>query len=330
MDQIGRAIVEAGHNLLVCSPFDDAADLPALRGAADVLRQLKADQPRIEYYYPDSPGVLEAWEALRKGLACPALHAMRQSTPRDEKGQEQLEYAWLLAQLSALDNSGAVLAVGGKLGKSSTMLLTLAVARKLPVLPLPYLGGAAAQFYEKLRVELGTYLGEGLANVLDANKTSSIVPLLVRLAAEQVLPDALGQHPTFFISYSRSRPQEADFVETVLRRLQHVVFRDDKDFGPSAPLPDEIRKAIHSCTVFIGIWCREYACSPWCFDEMELALELKEAGRLSMWIFCLDDTRMVPPKARNIVTFAVDTRKELEGELMNLLFARGPSKRGSE
>jgi len=94
-------------------------------------------------------------------------------------------------------------------------------------------------------------------------------------------------------------------------------------FQPGAPLPDEIKDAIHRSTVFIAIWRREYACSPWCFDEVEIALELREAGRIVLWIFYMifymDDTRMIPPKARPLSSFRIESREELEGKVSGLL-----------
>jgi hypothetical protein len=122
-----------------------------------------------------------------------------------------------------------------------------------------------------------------------------------------------------FISYPRRGPGEADVVERLLLRLQHDVFRDDKDFPPGAPLPEEIKAKIHQCTVFIALWCQEYACSPWCFDELQEALPLAEKKHLQLWILCLDDTRMVPKNARDLLAFPVNGRKELEGAILDLL-----------
>jgi hypothetical protein len=115
----GRRLIEEGYNLLVCSPFDDSADLPAVRGAVPVLLASKAATARVQYHHPDSPSVLLEWKKLSDSLSCPALRPFRYRTPFDDLGKEQLQYAWLLAQLSALDKSQAVVAVGGKLGKVS-------------------------------------------------------------------------------------------------------------------------------------------------------------------------------------------------------------------
>src|SRR5262245_30754502 len=39
---------------------------------------------------------------------------------------------------------------------------------------------------------------------------------------------------------------------------------------------------IHRVTLFIAIWCREYACSPWCHDELELALDRHKSNALGI------------------------------------------------
>jgi hypothetical protein len=129
----------------------------------------------------------------------------------------------------------------------------------------------------------------------------------------------LADKPKFFISYPRARPEEADFVEMVLRRRDYVVYRDERDFGPGQILQGEIDGYIHQATVFIALWCQEYACSPWCFDELELALELQQAKGLEVWLLCLDDTRVVPKNARSIVGYSANSRTELEGQVISLL-----------
>ena len=55
MTTLGRCIVEAGHDLLVCSPFPAAADAEAVRGAADALRRRKG--ALIEFHYPREQNV---------------------------------------------------------------------------------------------------------------------------------------------------------------------------------------------------------------------------------------------------------------------------------
>jgi hypothetical protein len=84
-------------------------------------------------------------------------------------------------------------------------------------------------------------------------------------------------------------------------------------------LAQEIDQYIYQSEVFIALWCKEYACSPWCFDELEIALKLQTEGRLTVWMLCLDETRVVPPKARPLISYPTHTRKELEAVLLTLI-----------
>ena len=122
-----------------------------------------------------------------------------------------------------------------------------------------------------------------------------------------------------FISYARKRPAEADYVETILRRRNIPVYRDESDFGAGKNIPIQIEENLYRSNIFIAVYCAEYACSPWCFDELELALELKEKGKIQIWILCVDDTRVVSKKAREIINYRVNSREEIEGKILDLI-----------
>jgi TIR domain len=145
------------------------------------------------------------------------------------------------------------------------------------------------------------------------------VPLVEALASRKRAKPRQAPPPCFFISYARARPEEADFVEAILRRRDCLVVRDEKDFGAGRPLPGEIVEHIHQASVFVALWCKEYACSPWCFDELDLALERRETGALTLWLLQIDDTRIVPPAARGLISYWLSTRDELEGRVLKLL-----------
>jgi hypothetical protein len=93
------------------------------------------------------------------------------------------------------------------------------------------------------------------------------------------------------------------------------VYRDERDFGAGRSLPGEITESIHRANVFVAIWCREYACSPWCFDELELAIK---RGK-TLWLLCVDETRIAPPAARNLISYPARNREELERHILTLL-----------
>jgi TIR domain len=110
-----------------------------------------------------------------------------------------------------------------------------------------------------------------------------------------------------------------------LRRRNYDVFRDERDFAAGQPAQNEIIEHIHRSSVFIVVWCREYACSPWCYDEFEIALERYKANSLSLWILQVDETRIVPPLARSLIAYSAKSREELEGQILKLLDQANPT-----
>jgi len=94
-----------------------------------------------------------------------------------------LEYAWLLSQTYAMDRSHGAIALGGKVGRSASLLLGLVDVRKKPLLPLTFLGGAAAQ---RLTAE-GTFSKIALvrrSRPPPSNCSAEIVELLVTASSE--------------------------------------------------------------------------------------------------------------------------------------------------
>jgi hypothetical protein len=323
MAELGSTIAKAGHDLLVCSPFEGAADIAAAQGALNVT----ADSGMIsdvEFHHPDTATVVAEMQGFKKRFpAARGLKSFIHPTPKDENGSDLLEYAWLLSQTYAMDRSHGVVALGGKVGRSASLLLGLVDVRRKPMLPLTFLGGAAAQAFDRRRYVLEDRLGSDVAGLHDSKRTAEVVDLLVRVSSESAANSPVSMPLKFFISYPRARPCEADFVETALRRRHCNVFRDEKGFAPGSPIPTEIEAAIYNANVFIAIWCNEYACSDWCFDELSLALRRREAGKLTVWILCVDNTRIVPPGARNLTNYPARSREELERHVMVLLDQSG-------
>ncbi|NET38545.1 MAG: toll/interleukin-1 receptor domain-containing protein [Cyanothece sp. SIO1E1] len=221
----------------------------------------------------------------------------------------------LFARLNALDASAGVIAIGGKVTGAARLLLQLAALKNQSILPIPFLGGAAADYYGIYNWDLLDVLGRDLDLVSDHEHIHRAPELLEKLI--EGVPSR--KEHRFFISYARARPQEADYVETLIRRRNGIVYRDEEDFDPAAETQKEIIKNIKRSNVFVAIWCKEYACSPWCFDELELAIQRRKDGLSELWIFCVDDTRMVPRDARTLNYYSVDSREALEAKILHLM-----------
>jgi hypothetical protein len=317
MRALGQAIVRAGHDLIVCSPFPGSADVEAVHGA--VAAQAEKKGAWVEFHHPDDEAVRERLRAFTEDISLKNLRAFSNPTPRDEKGKPEWGHAWLLCQLSALDQSHSVVALGGQVDGSASLLLPLAEGRRKPLLPLTFLGGAAALSYQRRPYELRDRLGKNVRYLGDVKYTNRVVGLLQKLADDSFARSKRTTPIRVFVSYPRSRPQEADFVEMTLLRREFIVFRDESEFGPGQPLPGEIIEHIHEADVFVAIWCQEYACSPWCFDQLEFALKRSSSGGLILWLLCVDGTRVVPPAARLLTNYPARSRVELGGQILQLI-----------
>lgn len=50
-----------------------------------------------------------------------------------------------------------------------------------------------------------------------------------------------------------------------------------------------------------------------------MALSRRDAGKLTIWLFRVDNTRIVPPDARNVTSYPARSREELERHILALL-----------
>jgi len=314
--KLGESIAELGASLVICSPFIDSADYWVCKG---YIESKIHPNPQVHIYYIDLPQVYDEINKLQSEFGFSSINKIPSSPPKDIS-QETLSYSWLLCQLKALEMCQIVVAMGGKIEGAANMLLLLAESKNKPILPLPYFGGASKNALERKRYELSDKLGDDFHNLNDLNNLKEAIislPCLINKTSTAV--EHIFRFPNVFISYPRSRPHEADFIETLLRRRNTKVFRDDSDFGAGYSIPTAIEEAIYASNIFLATWCKEYACSPWCFDEIELALDQAEKNCMEIWIFNLDGTRIVPKRARNLNIIEIKTRDEIEGKLLKLL-----------
>lgn len=311
-EKIGANLAQAGHEILVCSPFEDSADYHVLKGASQASKSLHS---RIAFHYIDTEEVRNKLDSVVTELGLERVSKIP-SAPLSNEGDQARRYAWLLCQLNALESSHATIALGGDLDGAANMLLLLAAGKSKAVLPLPFLGGAAKLDFSRRRFELKDRLGQSFETLNDQRSASTVSQLLDAISRGSTSSGKRLDTNSFFISYSRDRSSDADFTEALLRRRNLRVSRDESDFGAGYAIPASIRESIFGATVFVALWCAEYACSPWCFDEMELALDRRDKGAIELWILCLDKTRVVPKRARCLLFLDASTRSELESSVI--------------
>jgi hypothetical protein len=317
MERLGRDIIARGHDLLICSPFPLSADLDAVRGAA--LPFQTASTSNIEFHCPDAPSVRQELEKLIEKLSLSRAQQFYYPVNANESGTIQWTYTWLLAQISAMDRSDVIIALGGQPAGSASLLLAIAESRRKRVLPLTFAGGAAAAFFQKCQYQLQDRLSDKITVLHEVRRTGEAVELAETLITDELRSSMRSANTRVFISYPRARPEEADFVEMTLRRRNYEVYRDERDFGAGLQVHSEIAEHIHKSTIFLVIWCKEYACSPWCYDELEIALKRQKAGDLTLWFLRVDDTRIVPPDARNLISYWARSREELQSHVLTLI-----------
>lgn len=312
--EIGKSLRAKKHLLELCSPFEDSADYWVYKGYVDH----DSNAISINFHYVKSAQVEKQIQKLEnenfKINKIPTI-------VRELQDSKEMQYAWLLCQLEALENCHCIIAVGGKTAGSASMLLRFAEGKRKPIIPLVFGGGAAQLSYERRQYQLLDMFG---SDVFLLNDKSNFIKIIEQIDINKIDINKIGNSKTFeerkiFISYARKRPYEADYIETLLRRRGISVFRDESEFGAGKEIPIEIEENIHKANTFIAVYCAEYVCSPWCYDELELALDLKEKGQIDIWILCVDDTRIISKRARNLVYYQVQTRTDIEGKILELL-----------
>lgn len=311
--EIGKNLALIGNSLVICSPFDDSADYWVLKG---FIGQVISDTQTIDILHIGSNDIINKVDDLKKNIKIKNLNIIP-CTTSSLNGNEK--YSWLLCQLQALESCHSVIAIGGKNDGAANMLLILAESKRKLVFPFPFFGGAAALSFDRIRYQLEDRMGNKHLKLLDENKVGESIELLIDQSLQSNKLEKQVDKNIFFISYPKARPHEADHIENILRRRNYVVYRDESEFGAGKNILNEIEKNIRSANIFIATWCKEYACSPWCFDELELALDLCESRGMKIWIFNVDGTRLVPKRARNLLTYPIRTREELDGTLLLLL-----------
>ncbi|PED91589.1 hypothetical protein CON43_01165 [Bacillus cereus] len=315
--RIGQTICDLGHSLVVCSPFKDSADYWVLEG---FKKNIPKENQVVEFHFVDSESVREEVEKLEEKLyPLRIIKIPSTPSPKNLENFKSNSYSWLLCQLQALESCQKIIAIGGKLDGSANMLLLFAESKRKQIIPLSFLGGAARESFLRRRYELEDRFGESYILFQDDKKIAESIKLGEVSVSYSPIKRQSPNPLKFFISYPRARPGEADYIETLLRRRNFQVFRDESDFGAGYAIPKQIEEAIYAANVFIAVWCAEYACSPWCFDELELALDRLESGKVKVWIICVDDTRIVPMRARDLNYYTVKKREEIEGQILKLL-----------
>jgi hypothetical protein len=297
-DQLGAAIARAGVNLVVCSPFSDSADYFALRGYLS-----SGFGGTVHMHRPRSQFVERRFEELRDEVGVDAAGQIKNwFYPGPEKDEgEAVGQAWVLCQLMAMEQADAVIAVGGRQGRTATTILHLAEVRRKPVVPFGFLGGAAESALRR-RDWASTYPDLDARLLMSKQAAGAAVGIAEQMVTARVrqLDRRLRPPSAVFISRARVDSDYARVLEEYLRESGLAVIFGERELATNRPIESAIEDAVLRSDLFVVLWSRNYAASMYCHDEFELGLRRHRAGEIRLWIINLDGSDIVPPAARQL------------------------------
>jgi len=299
--KLGRTLANAGAQLVICSPFPDSADYYTAMGYGE-----GKGSRVIHLHSPRHAKVMEKRQLLGETLGREGLVIKDWSYPGPESDDpESWSQAWLLAQLQALEKADVVVALGGKVSKTANTLLHLAEARSLPIVPFAFLGGAARRAFTRRDWKR---LNPGLdASILEGDQgVERTVEIANRLITDRMARTSEYTHPkTVFLSFARKDSMVANALISFLKDRGLEVLTGDNEFRTDQLVGASIEQAILKSNICVILWSQNYALSPWCYDELALAIDRHSLGQMEIWFFNLDDSMVVPTQARKLTMISV-------------------------
>lgn len=306
--QLGEVLARAGVQLVVCSPFPDSADYYTAMGYA------AANQGgTIQFHSPTHEKVEEKRRRLRSAFGNSNVTFQDWNYPGPEQDEEGCWHqAWLLAQLQALEKVDAVVALGGKISQSASTLLHLAEAKGLPVVPFSFLGGAARRAFDR-RDWARLNPGFDTSVLIKPEGVGHAVEITTRLVLDRVkrMATAAEKPKTVFMSVARQDAEFANVLGAYLESQGVHALVGDHEIRSDQMIPASIEQALLGSDVCAIFWSQHYSRSPWCFDELSIAIEQQAYGNMNVWLFNLDDSAIVPKQARKLPMISVKSAKGL-------------------
>lgn len=297
--KIATVLANRKDTLVICSLFEDSVDYY-------VFKEFIKYSEDVQLHYFDTPEVNVQIEKVVKNNILKFSYLSNSNL--------DIKYSYLFCQINAMIVADVIVVIGGKIEGSASLLLLIAESNNKLVIPIISLGGAGKQYYDRNMYRIKDLLKDKF-ECIGSNDVEKIINSFLDNANKYSLKKNGVKH--VFISYARDNPGWADQIELILRRRGISLFRDESDFKAGSNIPIKIQEEIFKADTFIAVWCKDYACSPWCMDEIEMALDRIDS--INLWIICVDKTRIVPKRARDLLNYPVHNREELEGILLKLL-----------
>jgi hypothetical protein len=280
---LGSAAAARGHRILIGSSSKRTADYHICEGVFAHCRQHPAQHFHIERHYPDDER--PEYDGVPNNLHfLDFSHHADQSSP----------HKWIVAHARAVDVADVVVLIGG--GVSTRIVGHLSADRGKPVVAVSCFGGTSDAVFHTMKYRY-------LANP----DCASHLPFLTGTwnadaAAGHVMELASALGPTsqaaphrYFISYNWADCSVADHVETLLRRENRPVLRDEANVSAGDRLSKAVEALIEESDTFVALWSTHYQSSSWCPHELEWAFNLQHRQQRPSRIALLALDPTAPP-----------------------------------
>jgi TIR domain len=306
-NRLGIVLARANIDLVACSPFPDSADFHTLWG------YLESGAGIVHMHRPRGESIDQQVRELSNLLGVEKAGRIKEwFYPEPEAaGDEARRQAWLLCQLMAIEQASLIVAVGGRLGHTASTILHLAEARRLPVLPFTFLGGAAEQAFR--RRDWGhIYPSLDVTRLSDKDAVDEVVDLANQMVTDRMKPGGPPGRPrSVFISRARLDVEYAQPLDRYLSEIGLTVLFGERELPAEKTVEAAIEDAVLRSDLFVVLWSRSYAASRYCYDEFHLAIRRNQAGQARLWVINLDGSDIVPPEGRHLQPLQARTPQQV-------------------
>lgn len=202
--EIGRALAENGHTLIVESENEGVADPYVVEGYYKHSMSGPQDQMKIELAWPR--GTERPFNEMTKARPDLFVHHGLPA-PEDER------HRWRNSHLVSLKHAEAVLTIGGKQG--TYLAGSAAIVAGKPLVPIASFGGASTRLLNDLRVDQGNNL-----NLLYKNLNNAWSTLVLKSALE--LLGGKTSEMMIFISHAHTDVKLANAIVDVVIKAFNI------------------------------------------------------------------------------------------------------------
>lgn len=305
--ELGMHAAESGHRVLLGSSSPRSIDLYVAQGVKDFCMAHPERTGHIELHRPENEPTM--FEDMPENVHfLPYAHHVDPNS----------SHKWIIAHVRATDCADVLITMAGS--TSTRLVGYLAAERGKSVIAIPSFGGASEHLFQTLKY---AYRDLGI----EAAELQSLLGSWQPKSAEKVIELACQLHAkgltiphSYFISYSWTDCAVADHVETLLRRENRPILRDEADLQAGGRISKKVESLIENCDTFLALWSKHYNSSSWCPQELEYTVNLQKSGGKPRRIVLLrlDDTKLPLRQTDNLYEQG-QSRKDRELAVLKLI-----------